>query len=150
MRIIIQRVKYAKCIIDEVIHSEIQDGFMILVGIKEGDEKADIEKVAKKVAKMRIFTDENDKMNLDLDSINGKILSISQFTLYADCAKGNRPSFSLAMKPPMASDLYDYFNDCLRGYGIEVQTGIFGADMKIEMINDGPVTIFIDSEDLKR
>lgn len=150
MRVIIQRVKYAKCIIDGAIHSEIEDGFMVLVGIKEGDTKSEIEHVAKKVAKMRVFTDENDKMNLDLAAINGKVLSISQFTLYADCAKGNRPSFSMAMKPPMASDLYDYFNECLRTYDLDVKTGIFGADMKIDMVNDGPVTIFIDSDDLGR
>lgn len=148
MRVIVQRVKYAKCHIDNQISGEINQGFMCLVGIKDDDTKADIEKVAKKLIGLRIFDDEDGKMNLDLKNVNGKILSISQFTLYADCKKGNRPSFIMAKKPREASELYDYFNELLRNANIEVETGIFGADMKIELVNDGPVTIILDTKEL--
>ncbi len=148
MRVVIQRVKYAKCHIDKKVYSEIDKGFMILVGIKDDDTKKEVEKVAKKVSSLRVFEDEEGKMNLDLKAVSGSILSISQFTLYADVKKGNRPSFIKAMKPPVASDLYDYFNKLLEESGFIVKTGIFGADMQIEMINDGPVTIIIDTEDL--
>ncbi len=148
MKVVIQRVKYAKCHIDGKEYSAIDQGFMILVGIKEGDTKNEVEKIAKKVSGLRVFEDENGKMNLDLKTIGGKIMSISQFTLYADCAKGNRPSFIKAMKPQDANELYMYFNKLLEDSGFEVKTGVFGADMKIEMINDGPVTIIIDSEEL--
>ncbi len=148
MKVVIQRVRYARCRIDGEIYSAIDQGFMILVGIREGDSKDEVEKIAKKVNGLRIFEDDQGKMNLDLKTIGGSIMSISQFTLYADCAKGNRPSFIKAMKPEHANELYMYFNKLLQDYGHEVKTGVFGADMKIEMINDGPVTIIIDSEEL--
>lgn len=148
MRVIVQRVNYAKCHIDGQVYSEINHGFMILVGIKETDTNAEIEKVAKKVAGLRVFDDENGKMNLNLETVGGEILSISQFTLFADCKKGNRPSFVSAMKPPKANEMYEYFNTLLRNSGFTVKTGVFGGEMKIELINDGPITIFIDSDDL--
>ena len=103
--------------------------------------------MADKIARMRIFVDENDKMNLSLSQVSGDILSISQFTLYADCKKGNRPSFSLAGKPEHAKKMYLYFNDYLRSLGIKVEEGIFGADMKVRLLNDGPVTIILDSNE---
>ena len=146
MRVIIQRVKYAKCHIDNQVYSEINQGFMCLVGIKNGDTAKEVEKVAKKVIGMRIFDDAEGKMNLNLAAVNGEVLSISQFTLYGDSRKGNRPSFVEAMKPPVASDLYDYFNQLISEAGIPIKTGIFGAEMQIEMINDGTITIILDSE----
>ena len=148
MRAIVQRVKYAKCHIDAKVYSEIKQGFLVLVGFKDSDNGSEIVKVAKKVAKLRVFADEEGKMNKDLKSVNGAILSISQFTLYGDCAKGNRPSFIAAKEPVAASAMYDAFNAELRTYGIEVQTGIFQSDMQIESVNDGPVTIIIDSDAL--
>lgn len=144
MRIIVQRVKQAECVINGSIHSAIKQGFMLLVGLKEGDTAEVVAKAAAKIAKLRIFSDENGKMNLDLAAVDGAILSISQFTLNADLAKGNRPSFVSAMRPDKANELYEYFNDCLRAYGITVKCGIFGADMQIKLINDGPVTIVVD------
>ncbi len=148
MRAIVQRVKYAKCHIGGEVYSEIQQGFLVLVGFKDSDSDIEIAKVAKKVAKLRVFSDEEGKMNKDLESISGEILSISQFTLYGDCAKGNRPSFIEAKEPTLASTMYDSFNKELRTYGIEVKTGIFQSDMQIESVNDGPVTIIIDSDTL--
>jgi D-tyrosyl-tRNA(Tyr) deacylase len=122
---------------------------MLLVGVTEGDTKAQAELLAKKVAQMRVFEDEQGKMNLGLQEVGGAILSISQFTLYADCKKGNRPSFIKAARPETAEPLYDYFNDLLRTqYGLQVETGRFGADMKVDFINDGPVTILLDTTEL--
>ncbi len=146
MKLIVQRVKYASVTIDGKVHGKIDQGYMILVGIQNEDTREIVEKMANKIAKLRIFTDEEDKMNLDLHQVNGSILSISQFTLYADCHKGNRPSFSHAGKPDIAKPLYLYFNDCLRKDGFCVEEGIFGADMKVELLNDGPVTIILDSD----
>lgn len=146
MRVVVQRVKYAKCHINGEIYSSIGHGFMCLVGFKDGDGLAEVEKMADKVSKLRIFDDQSGKMNLDLKAVNGEVLSISQFTLYGDAKKGNRPSFVAAMPPVPAAELYDTFNECLRSRGIETKTGIFGADMKIELINDGPITILLDSE----
>lgn len=148
MRLVIQRVLEASCKVDGNITGSINKGFMILVGIGLDDDKVIVEKMANKVAKLRIFEDENEKMNLDLNSVKGDILSISQFTLYADCSKGNRPSFNLARKGDEAKELYEYFNLTLRNLGFKVDTGIFGADMKISLINDGPVTIILDSNNL--
>lgn len=148
MRLVIQRVLEASCKVDGNITGSINKGFMILVGIGLDDDKVIVEKMANKVAKLRIFEDENEKMNLDLNSVKGDILSISQFTLYADCSKGNRPSFNLARKGDEAKELYEYFNSTLRNLGFKVDTGIFGADMKISLINDGPVTIILDSNNL--
>lgn len=148
MKVIVQRVNYAKCHIDGQVYSEIGKGFMLLVGVKDDDTLEDIEKVAKKVAGLRIFDDAEGKMNLNLAAVGGSILSISQFTLLADCRRGYRPSFIAAKRPPEADENYQYFNQLLREAGFEVQTGVFGADMKIEIENDGPVTIIVDSKEI--
>ena len=149
MRTVIQRVKHASVTIDGVVNGKIEQGFLLLVGIKDDDTEAVVEKMADKIAKMRIFDDENGKMNLALQQVGGAILSISQFTLFANCKKGNRPSFDGAGKPEHAKAMYLYFNKVLRRYGLQVEEGIFAADMKVELLNDGPITIWLDSEDLK-
>lgn len=148
MRLVIQRVTEASVTIDGNVHGEIGKGFLILVGISDEDNEKVVAKMADKVAKLRIFTDDEDKMNLNVEQVSGSILSISQFTLYADCHKGNRPSFSGAGKPEHANTLYLAFNECLRKYGLRVEEGIFGADMKVRLLNDGPVTIILDSHDI--
>ena len=148
MRVVLQRVKHASVTIDGNVHGSIQQGFLALVGITHEDTKEIVKKVAKKCAELRVFEDENGKMNKGLQDIGGDILSISQFTLYADCKKGRRPGFDKAAKPDLANPLYDYFNEQLRSYGLQVPTGIFGADMKVELLNDGPVTILLDSNEL--
>lgn len=148
MRLVIQRVTKASCTVDKVVTGKIDKGYMVLVGFKEGDTKEIVDKLALKMAKLRVFEDENEKMNLSIFDVEGKVLSISQFTLYADAKKGNRPSFSNAMKPNEANQLYNYFNDALRKLNLEVEVGIFGAMMEIELINDGPVTIILDSDEL--
>lgn len=147
MRVIVQRVKHASCTVDNVITGKIEDGFMLLVGLKEGDSEKVLEKMARKISNLRVFTDENDKLNLNIHQINGSILSISQFTLYADL-KGNRPGFSRAMKPADAKHYYLLFNEMLRKENLVVEEGIFGADMKIDLLNDGPITIVLDSEEI--
>lgn len=148
MRTVIQRVSEASVTIDGSVHGAIGRGYMILVGIVDSDDEAVINKMADKIARLRIFEDENGKMNLNLEQVSGAILSISQFTLYADCHKGNRPSFSKAGRPDHAKKMYLYFNDVMRRYGFDVQEGIFGADMKVRLLNDGPVTIVLDSDTL--
>ena len=148
MRTVIQRVSEASVTIDGSVHGAIGSGYMILVGIADSDDEAVINKMADKIARLRIFEDENGKMNLNLEQVSGAILSISQFTLYADCHKGNRPSFSKAGRPDHAKKMYLYFNDVMRRYGFDVQEGIFGADMKVRLLNDGPVTIVLDSDTL--
>ena len=148
MRLVVQRVKEASCTVDGNVTGKINDGFMVLVGFGSDDNKIIVEKMANKLAKLRVFEDSDSKMNLGLNDINGDILSISQFTLYADCSKGNRPSFNLALKGEEAIKLYDYFNEVLRQLGFKVEMGIFGADMKIKLLNDGPVTIIMDSREL--
>lgn len=150
MKIVVQRVKHASVTIDGAVHGKTEQGFLLLVGIKDEDTEEVAEKMAEKISKLRIFTDENDKMNLSIQQIHGSILSISQFTLYADCHKGNRPSFTGAGKPDMAEPLYLYFNEQLRKLGIHTEEGIFGADMKVELLNDGPVTIILDSDEIVR
>ncbi len=147
MKVVVQRVSEASVTIDGQIHGKIDKGFLLLVGIQDSDSEEVVRKMADKIARMRIFVDENDKMNLSLSQVNGDILSISQFTLYADCKKGNRPSFSLAGKPEHAKKMYLYFNEYLRSLGIRVEEGIFGADMKVRLLNDGPVTIILDSNE---
>ena len=147
MRAVIQRVKSASVAIDEKIVGEINQGFMILLGIHEEDTKEDVDYLVRKIAMMRVFEDEAGKLNLSIDAISGSILSISQFTLYADTKKGNRPSFVKAARPEQAIPLYDAFNDGLRQKGLEVETGEFGADMQVSLINDGPVTIIMDTRD---
>lgn len=149
MRIVVQRVSNAKCVISKEVYSKIEQGFLILVGFTFSDTQEDIELLAKKVASMRIFEDDNGKINRCLKDVNGEIMAISQFTLYADCKKGNRPSFSKALSYDLAEELYQLFCERLRAYDLLVQTGIFGADMKLEFTNDGPVTIILDSNELK-
>ena len=145
MRIVVQRCSRAEVRIDGRTVGQIGQGFMLLVGITETDTTAEAELLAKKIAQLRVFEDSEGKMNLAIRDIGGAILSISQFTLYADCRKGNRPSFIRAARPEQASPLYDYFNETLRTtYGLTVETGRFGADMKVDFINDGPVTILLD------
>lgn len=149
MRLILQRTSAAEVRIDGETVGQIGKGFMVLVGITHTDTKADVERLAKKVAQMRVFEDSEGKMNLGLREVGGEILSISQFTLYGDCRKGNRPSFIHAARPEQAEPLYDYFNQVLREqYGLTVATGRFGADMKVDFINDGPVTLLLDSAEI--
>lgn len=147
MRIVIQRVTQATVSIDGQVVGQIGKGFVLLVGITHTDTEKEAEYVAKKVAQMRIFSDSEGKMNLSLAEISDStILSISQFTLYADCRHGNRPAFIDAARPEKAEPLYNYFNQLLRNqYGMKVETGRFGADMQVSLINDGPVTIVLDS-----
>ena len=150
MRVIIQRCSRAEVRIDGQVVGQIGQGFMLLVGVTDGDTQAEADLLAKKVAQMRVMEDAEGKMNLALKDVGGAILSISQFTLYADCKKGNRPSFIRAARPEVAEPLYDYFNNVLRTqYGLQVATGRFGADMKVDFINDGPVTIILDSDELR-
>lgn len=146
MRIVLQRVKEASVTIDGEVHGAINKGYMILVGFNNDDTHEIIDRLVEKVIHLRVFEDENQKMNRSLIDVEGSILSISQFTLYADCHKGNRPSFSYAGKPVIAEPLYMYFNEYLRKIGIHVEEGIFGADMKVDLLNDGPVTIILDSD----
>lgn len=147
MRVIVQRTSGAEVRIDGAVVGKIGRGFMLLVGVTYGDSEADADYLAKKVAQMRVFEDSEGKMNLGLKDVGGEVLSISQFTLYADCRKGNRPSFVNAARPETAEPLYQYFNKVLREqYGLRVETGRFGADMKVDFVNDGPVTIILDSQ----
>lgn len=150
MRIVVQRCSRAEVRIDGRTVGQIGQGFMLLVGITEKDTQVEAELLAKKIAQLRVFEDPEGKMNLAIRDVGGAVLSISQFTLYADCRKGNRPSFIRAARPEQASPLYDYFNETLREtYGLTVETGRFGADMKVDFINDGPVTILLDTDELK-
>lgn len=141
MKLIIQRVKNADVTVDEETIGKIEQGLCILVGIKAGDTLEVVKKMAQKVAKLRIFSDEVGKMNLSIKDVAGSILSISQFTLYANTNQGNRPGFGGAAKPDVANDYYEAFNSQLRSEGLDVQTGKFGADMQVSLVNDGPVTI---------
>ena len=146
MKLVVQRVTEASCTVDDKITGKIGRGYMVLVGLGLTDKEETVEKMAVKLSKLRIFDDENGKINRSIHDVDGKILSISQFTLYADAKKGNRPSFTDALGGDRAKELYLYFNRCLRDLSIEVQEGIFGADMKIALVNDGPVTVILDSE----
>ena len=149
MKAVIQRVSECSVTVDGKTVGRISAGFLILLGVESGDTQKDAEKLSAKIAGLRIFTDENDKMNLSLQDINAGVLVVSNFTLSADCRKGRRPNFINAEKPQRANELYEYFCECMVKNGINtVEKGIFGADMKISLINDGPVTIIIDSRDL--
>lgn len=148
MKVVVQRVSESSVTIDGCVQGSIQKGFMVLVGFCPDDTKGIVDKMVDKVIGLRVFEDENGKMNLSLQDVNGSILSISQFTLYADCIKGRRPSFISAAKPDLAIPLYDYFNEKIREHGVHLQTGIFGADMKVALVNDGPVTILLDSQEI--
>ena len=144
MKLVIQRVKNASVTVEEKVVGEIEKGFLVLIGIKVGDTKEHADYLVKKLCNLRVFTDENDKMNLSLKDVEGKLLIVSQFTLYANCNDGNRPSFIEAARPEEAIPLYEYFCDECAKRGFEVQKGIFGADMKVQLLNDGPVTIIIE------
>ena len=139
---------HASCVVDEQVTGEIKDGYMALVGISTEDQEDVLEKMADKVVNLRVFSDEEGKMNRSLLDVKGEILSISQFTLYADAKKGRRPSFTHAAKPDVSLPMYNQFNELLKAKGVHVETGIFGADMKISLLNDGPVTIILDSDQL--
>lgn len=145
MRVILQRVSSASVVIDDKCVGQIDQGYLVLVGFTHDDTEADIDYMVDKVKNLRVFSDDEGNMNRSLCDIQGKILSVSQFTLYADARKGRRPSFMNAMKPELATKMYDLWNEKLRQAGIEVQTGIFGADMKVTLTNDGPVTICLES-----
>ncbi|MGG5310795.1 MULTISPECIES: D-aminoacyl-tRNA deacylase [Enterococcus] len=146
MRAVIQRVSQAAVSINEREVGRIDHGLLILLGVHETDTQTDVDYLIKKIAQMRIFEDEQGKMNLSIEDVKGALLSISQFTLFADTKKGNRPSFIAAARPETAIPLYEAFNDGLRQRGITVETGEFGADMAVSLVNDGPVTIIIDSQ----
>ncbi len=148
MRFVIQRVNGATVKVNDKIEGKIDNGFMVLIGITHNDTKEIADLMIKKLLNLRVFSDENDKMNLSLKDVDGKLLLVSQFTLYADCKKGNRPSFVNAAKPEYANELYEYIVRMCKENGYGVETGVFGADMKVELLNDGPVTIILDSEDL--
>lgn len=145
MRVVVQRSKESSVIIDGKVNGKIDKGFVLLVGFTQGDTKEIVDKMINKIINLRIFSDSDDKLNLSLKDINGEILSISQFTLYAKL-NGRRPSFTKALNYDEAKDLYDYFNEELRNLDINVETGVFGSDMTVNITNDGPVTIIIDSE----
>lgn len=146
MRVVIQRVKNASVTIDGNVNGKINNGFLVLLGILSTDDEQDVDYLVKKVVNLRVFNDENNKMNLSLKDVNGELLIVSQFTLYGNCSEGNRPSFISAAKPVIAIPLYEYFvSECRKQISV-VETGIFGADMKVELLNDGPVTIIIDSK----
>ncbi len=146
MRVVVQRVKHASVTINGTVNGKINNGFLVLLGVQSTDSEQDVDYLVKKVTNLRIFSDENDKMNLSLKDVNGELLIVSQFTLYANCKEGNRPSFVEAAKPDVAIPLYEYFISECRNIIPVVETGIFGADMKVDLLNDGPVTIIMDSK----
>ena len=151
MKLVIQVVDEAKVEVAGNIVGQIGKGFMVLVGVGQDDTKSDADILAKKMVNLRIFDDANGKTNLSLADVEGDILSVSQFTLFADCSHGRRPSFIYAGAPDMAKKLYEYFNDVVQSYtGKPVQTGIFGADMKVSLVNNGPFTILLDSKELMK
>lgn len=148
MRVVIQRVLSAKVEVENHIVGEVKQGFLLLVGIHHEDNETIVAKMANKVINMRIFSDEAGKMNQSILAVGGEILSVSQFTLYADCKRGNRPGFSDAARQEQATFLYDKFNELLQSSVSKVATGVFGADMQVSLVNDGPVTILLDSKEL--
>lgn len=149
MRIVIQRVSHASVTVDSKIIGKIGEGILILLGVADGDTDEDIKYLADKALGLRIFRDENDKMNLSVADIGGEVLVVSQFTLYGDCRKGKRPSFDKAGKPDFAEEMYEKFLAYVKETYGKVEHGIFGADMKVELLNNGPVTLIIDSKPKK-
>lgn len=145
MRVIIQRVSQASVSIEDDVVGAIQKGLLLLVGVGPEDTAEDLDYAVRKIVNMRIFSDDDGKMNLSVQDIGGSILSVSQFTLFAETKKGNRPAFTGAAKPDMASQFYDQFNEALEKY-VPIQRGIFGADMQVSLVNDGPVTIILDTK----
>lgn len=146
MRVVVQRVKEARVEVDQEVKGQIEAGFLLLVGIAKTDQKEDILWMAKKIAHLRVFEDDNQKLNLSLLDKKHPVLSVSQFTLYGDTKRGNRPSFTEAASGDEAIRLFELFNQSLRQYGIHVESGVFGAYMDVHLVNDGPVTIIIDSD----
>ncbi len=144
MKLVIQRVKRASVEVNKEIIGKIKQGFLVLIGIGPNDTQDEADYLAKKLIKLRVFEDDNGKMNLSIKDINGELLVVSQFTLYADCSAGNRPSFVNAAKPEKANELYEYFIEKCKEENINVEHGEFGADMKVELLNDGPVTIILE------
>ena len=146
MRAVVQKVSSSKVTVDGEVIGQINQGLLVLLGVTHDDTSKDVDYMVDKVTNLRIFSDENDKMNLSLKDVNGELLIVSQFTLYANCKEGNRPSFVEAAKPDIAIPLYEYFvSECKKIIPV-VETGIFGADMKVDLLNDGPVTIIMDSK----
>lgn len=151
MKAVIQRVSSASVKADGKLAGEINQGLAVLLGVCQGDTAADAQVLAEKIYNLRIFTDENDKMNLSLRDIDGAVLVVSNFTLCADCSHGRRPSFFSAAAPSEANQLYEHFMECMKNAGAKrVDCGVFGADMELNIVNDGPVTIILDSQELKR
>ncbi len=146
MRVVLQRVKQGKVVVEDKEIGAIEKGYVLLVGVAEGDTEKEADYLAKKISNLRIFEDENEKMNLDIHQVGGKILSISQFTLLANTKKGNRPSFTNSATPDEALKLYQYFNEKLRAFKLDVSEGEFGAHMLVSLENDGPVTILFDTD----
>ena len=144
MKLVVQRVKNAKVDVDGKTVGSIEKGFLVLLGVTHTDTKETADYLVKKLCKLRVFEDENGKMNLALKDVAGSLLIVSQFTLYADCSEGNRPSFINAAKPDIANELYEYFCKKCKEQDIKVEKGIFGADMKVSLLNDGPVTIILE------
>lgn len=144
MKLILQRVSKAQVTVDEKVIGKIDEGFMVLIGITHTDTKETADFLVKKMCNLRVFQDENEKMNLSIKDIDGELLIVSQFTLYADCQKGNRPSFVNSAKPEMANELYEYFVEKCRSEVKKVNTGEFGAHMKVDLTNNGPVTIMLE------
>lgn len=148
MRFVVQRVLNSNIIVENNIVGEINAGFIVLIGITSSDTKEIADAMVKKLINLRIFKDSNDKMNLSIKDVNGSILLVSQFTLYADCTHGNRPSFINAANPEYANELYEYIIHECKKYDIHVETGIFGANMNVNILNQGPVTIILDSDEI--
>lgn len=148
MKAVLTRVKSASVTVDGSVTGKIGQGFLILLGVGPEDTEAECEKLCKKLLSLRIFTDENGKMNLGLEQVEGSVLVVSQFTLYGSCKKGRRPDFLGAAAPDKAERLYEYFLSCCEALGFPPQHGIFGADMQVESVNDGPVTLIVDTDDL--
>ncbi len=148
MRVVLQRVNSASVAVDGEVCGKIGKGYLMLLGVGETDSKEMAEKMVEKISKLRIFEDENGKTNLSAADVGGEMLVVSQFTLYADCKKGNRPSFTSAAKPDLATELYEYVKELCKKYFKTVECGIFGADMKVSLENDGPFTLMLDSDTL--
>lgn len=144
MKAVVQRVKNTSLTVENKLISSIEYGLTVFLGVKRGDDEQQAERMAYKIANLRIFEDDNGKMNLSVKDVGGEVLLVSQFTLYGDCSHGNRPSFTMAEEPRRANELYEYCAEKLRGHGLTVRQGVFGADMKISQYNDGPVTIVIE------
>ncbi len=145
MRAVVQRVSHAQVKVDGKVVGKIEKGYLVLLGVKEGDTKKEADFLANKVVNLRVFEDENDKMNLSIKDVGGEMLIVSQFTLYGDASHGNRPSFTEAARPEAANSLYEYFCDKV-GQEVHVEKGVFQAEMKVELLNDGPVTILLEKE----